>query len=417
MKLKRLVSLILVLTCFMSMKVNAAGTTANGTLGDNLTWALDSDGLLTISGKGEMKDIKSGMAPWGAYSDSIKAVKISDGVTSIGNWAFFCCTNMSRIGIPASVTRIGAWSLAGCVSLKSITIPDSVTNLGDGAFCVSSGLTSVKMPRRLSVIPGSAFYQCENLTEIVIPENVNAIQSSAFAGCKKLVKIIFSGDAPKISKDAFQNVTATAYYDPAKKDWDTNQMAQYGGKLTWKKQTAEKPANPFGDVKAGAYYEEPVLWAVSQNITKGMTATTFAPDDKCIRAQVVTFLWRAAGQPEPISNDNPFVDVKSTDYFYKAVLWAVEQGITNGMDATHFGSKKECTRGQVATFLWRTQGKPEAANKDHPFTDIKAGAYYYDAVLWAVESGVTKGMSVTSFAPDSTCTRGQIVTFLHRALK
>lgn len=161
MKRKRLVSLILVLTCFMSMKANAAGITASGTLGDNLTWTLDSDGLLTISGKGEMKDIKTGMAPWGAYSDSIKAVKISDGVTSIGNWAFFCCSNTTKIGIPASVTRIGAWSLAGCVSLKSITIPDNVTSLGDCALCISSGLNCVKLPRRLSVIPGSAFYQCE----------------------------------------------------------------------------------------------------------------------------------------------------------------------------------------------------------------------------------------------------------------
>jgi len=183
------------------------------------------------------------------------------------------------------------------------------------------------------------------------------------------------------------------------------------------RRSIDKLVNPFIDVGAGAYYEAPVLWAVSKGITNGMSPNTFGPDLKCTRNQVVTFLWRAAGSPEHTSKVNPFVDVKESDYFYKAVLWAVEEGITNGMDATHFGSENECTRAQVATFLWRAQGEPKAANKSHPFKDIKSGDYYYEAVLWAVEAGVTNGMSPNTFAPNSTCTRGQIVTFLYRALK
>ena len=127
------------------------------------------------------------------------------------------------------------------------------------------------------------------------------------------------------------------------------------------KRSTEKLVNPFVDVDAGAYYEAPVLWAVKQGVTNGMSPTTFEPDSKCIRAQVVTFLWRAAGEPEPTTKNNPFVDVTESDYFYKAVLWAVEKGITNGMDATHFGSQNECTRAQVATFLWRAQGQPKPA--------------------------------------------------------
>ena len=175
------------------------------------------------------------------------------------------------------------------------------------------------------------------------------------------------------------------------------------------------PVNPFIDVPAGAYYEAPVLWAVEQNVTSGIGNNMFGPDQSCLRSQVVTFLWRASGEPEPGSTWNPFVDVKESDYFYKAVLWAVEEGITTGMDATHFGYDKECTRGQVAAFLWRYAGKPEPYGID-PFLDVIASDFCYDAVLWAVENGVTKGMGDGIFAPNDPCTRAQIVTFLYRAL-
>lgn len=390
---RRLLSVFLVLAYLLSLNVQAAS--ANGTWGDNLSWSLSGDGVLSISGTGEMADVPSGSsAPWAAYSDSIKSVKIASGVTSIGNWAFFCCTNMTLIQIPASVTRIGAWALAGCTQLTTVQLPDSVTVIEDGAFSICSGLTSVKLSKKLTQISEAAFYDC-----------------------KKLSEITFRGNAPAIAGTAFQNVTATVYYSEDTKGWTSNTMSNYGGQLTWKKQTPVVYDNPFQDVKAGAYYETPVLWAVSKNITNGMSATTFAPDEKCVRAQVVTFLWRAAGEPEPVGSSNPFVDVKEKDYFYKAVLWAVEQGITNGMDATHFGSQEKCTRGQVATFLWRSQGEPKATDRSNPFTDIKEKDYFYEAVLWAVEAEVTNGMSATTFAPNSTCTRGQIVTFLYRALR
>lgn len=174
--------------------------------------------------------------------------------------------------------------------------------------------------------------------------------------------------------------------------------------------------NPFVDVISGKYYYNAVLWAVENDITKGMDDTHFAPDNKCNRAQVVTFLWRAAGAPEPASTQNPFVDVIEGKYYYKAVLWAVENEITKGIDATHFGTNNECTRGHVTTFLWRTMKKPSTSGIANPFTDVVSGKFYYDSVLWAVQSGVTKGIDTTHFAPNQSCTRGQIVTFLHRAL-
>ena len=173
--------------------------------------------------------------------------------------------------------------------------------------------------------------------------------------------------------------------------------------------------NPFKDVKEDAYYAAPVAWAVENGITNGTSSTTFSPDKTCTRAQVVTFLWRAEGEPEPESAVNPFNDVKPEAYYYKAVLWAVEKGITNGTGPNAFSPDKGCTRGQVVTFQWRAAGQPEPKGKSNPFTDVSSDAYYSKAVLWAVEKGITKGISADKFSPDSTCTRGQIVTFLYRA--
>ncbi|MBQ6431429.1 MAG: S-layer homology domain-containing protein [Oscillospiraceae bacterium] len=174
--------------------------------------------------------------------------------------------------------------------------------------------------------------------------------------------------------------------------------------------------NPFIDVKEGAFYYDAVLWAVNADpqVTAGTSATTFSPDATCTRAQVVTFLWRAKGCPEPKSDNNPFTDVKAGEYYYKAVLWAVENNITAGTSATTFSPNAGCTRAQVVTFLWRTEGQPKPSSSANPFRDV-TGGYYYDAVLWAVEKNITAGTSATTFSPDNTCTRGQIVTFLYRA--
>ena len=173
--------------------------------------------------------------------------------------------------------------------------------------------------------------------------------------------------------------------------------------------------NPFQDVPSDAYYFEAVNWAVANNVTNGTSETTFEPDVGCTRAQVVTFLWRVAGQPEPTEGTNPFTDVKEGTYYYKAVLWAVEKGITNGTSETTFDPDEICTRAQVVTFLWRREGKPAPTGANNPFADVKPSAYFGSAVLWAVEKGITNGTSETTFEPNEGCTRAQIVTFLWRA--
>ena len=238
--------------------------------------------------------------------------------------------------------------------------------------------------------------------------------------------------------------------------------------------------NPFSDVKKGDYFYDPVLWALNRTpqITDGTTETTFSPNDTCTRGQVVTFLWRAMGCAEPSSLSNPFTDVKTSDYFYEAVLWAVEHGITDGTGVTTFSPEAPCTRGHVVTFLYRTEGaaamrasafdatvyitktgekyhsanctslrrskieislseaqsrgytpcelcmRGSSASKSAPapqtvagFRDVLTDAYYAPAVVWAVENTITNGTSDTTFSPADPCTRGQIVTFLYRDMQ
>ena len=173
--------------------------------------------------------------------------------------------------------------------------------------------------------------------------------------------------------------------------------------------------NPFIDVTETAYYFDAVLWAVDEGITNGTSATTFSPDASCTRAQMVTFLWRAAGSPKATATTCVFTDVDKDAYYYEALLWAIETKLTNGTSATTFSPDAICTRGQMATFLYRNAKTPVVTGT-HAFTDVKVDAYYNDAVIWAAAEGITVGTSATTFSPDADCTRGQMVTFLYRYL-
>ena len=172
---------------------------------------------------------------------------------------------------------------------------------------------------------------------------------------------------------------------------------------------------PFTDVADDAYYADSVAWAVENNVTSGVSATSFAPNASCTRGQMVTFLWRAAGSPEPKSTDTAFTDVKSGAYYEKAVAWAVENNVTTGTSATTFSPGATVTRGQSVTFLWRANGSAAAAGAS-AFTDVAESAYYASAVAWAVENNVTNGTGAATFSPNADCTRAQIVTFLYRSI-
>ena len=189
------------------------------------------------------------------------------------------------------------------------------------------------------------------------------------------------------------------------------------GKVTIKASFVEEvPEQIFKDVPANAYYYEAVKWAQEKGITGGIGNGLFGPNDPCTRAQIVTFLWRAAGSPEPETRAMPFTDIPVGSYYYDAVLWAVENDITKGTSDTTFSPNMTCTRAQIVAFLWRSEKSP-AAGTANPFADVKSTAYYADAVLWAVKENITKGTTNTTFSPDADCTRAQIVTFLWRCKK
>ncbi|MBU5626405.1 Ig-like domain-containing protein [Oscillibacter sp. MSJ-2] len=253
------------------------------------------------------------------------------------------------------------------------------------------------------------------------------------------VKDAKNGDVSANRKSASKGTTITLTVAPDKgyvldditvldsKDKEIK-LTEKGGKFTFtmpaSKVTvqatfkAEAPVidHPFTDVPEGSYYEDAVIWAVDKGITTGTSATTFTPDGICTRAQAVTFLWRAAGSPAPKSSAMPFTDVKAGSYYYDAVLWAVEQGITKGTSDTAFSPNASCTRAQIVTFLWRANGSP-AVSGNSAFTDVAADAYYAAAVTWAEKNGVTGGIGNGLFGSGNNCTRAQIVTFLYRAMK
>ena len=173
--------------------------------------------------------------------------------------------------------------------------------------------------------------------------------------------------------------------------------------------SATENSNKFTDVPSDSWYAEPIAWAVDQGITTGTSSTTFSPNDTCTNAQVITFIWRACGEPEP-DIDNPFVDVSADKYYYKAALWAyVNEMVTD----SSFQANKPCTRSMAVTYLWKVEGSPEVTSNSR-FTDVDAHASYAHAVAWAVETGITDGTGIATFSPSNTCTRAHIVTFLYR---
>ena len=177
------------------------------------------------------------------------------------------------------------------------------------------------------------------------------------------------------------------------------------------------PSQPisFTDVAdPSAYYYKPVYWAVEKEITNGVAPNRFEPDTPCTRAQIVTFLWRNAGQPDPELEENPFHDVDDDAYYLKAVLWAVEQGITQGTAEGVFSPDQICTRAHCVTFLWRAEGEADDGNRSN-FQDVPEKSYYGASVFWALKNGITNGTSVSAFSPAQTCTRGQTMTFLYRS--
>ena len=395
------------------------------------------------------------------------SVKLQEGVETIGVRAFYGCSNLTRMFVPSTVCQIGdramGYTDAGKqnyqISGYAGTAAERYANdneleframdakaedtgiCGENvtwAFDRETGLLTLEGEGRMydyaaaECLPWYAFRQqitaalvAEGVTsvgdfafdgsalsQITLPRDLKWVGSRAFADCGALEELHFSGDAPKFADDAFAGTGLTGWYPNWNATWSQEVLVDYGGAITWRR----LGGLPFVDVPKGSFFYDPVAWALDLGITTGTDATHFSPDALCQRAAVVTFLWRAAGSPEPESENDPFVDVNPGDFYYRAVLWAVEKGITNGLDDAHFGPFAYCNRAQVVTFLHRAMGNPPVKNVENPFADVPTGQWFADSVLWAVQEGITNGLSANSFGPDVICNRAQIVTFLYRAM-
>ena len=326
-------------------------------------------------------------------------------------------SGITDVTLPTDAVKEVAASEAESLTVK---LPDVTVSFDDKALAAVAEQSS-GADLSLSVNVGSA--NNSNLTDA---------QKNAITGARELsvIEVSLSSNGEKISNFNGGSVTIDVPFEWSMKGLlRAYYIDENGNKsaidVTYKNGVATLVLNHFStyvveavdalsftDVSAKAYYFDAVAWAVKNKITSGQSDTLFAPDASCTRAQMVTFLWRANGSPEPTVTELPFIDVAADAYYAKAVLWAVENGITTGTSDTTFDPDGVVTRAEAVAFLWRAAGKPIAEGS--LFADVESTKYYAEAVRWAVTSGITNGMSDSVFAPSSTCTRAQIVTFLYR---
>jgi len=555
--MKRKVLSVLLAVCLLTgclpLAAEAEEKPTSGKCGSNVTWSLDtSTGELVIEGAGPMEDYfydeyrdnpgdSFWASPWGYENPDIRSVVVKPGVTSIADYAFILCRNLTSVTLPDTVTRIGDSAFDGCVRLPeialprrldylgsyalsntdltsveipegltrieegvfchddklvSVTIPDGVVNIDDWAFygcrfttvilpdsvktigdCSFANLTitSINLPESLTYIDEDAFYGCD-LTSITIPSHVTGIRKLTFGHCYSLASVTLPNGMTSIGEEAFfdcrslssitlpdsvidigtkafarcSGLTSVTIPESVTHigedvfDGCGDELTIYGTAGSYAETYANEnnipfvsvqpsapgpvtpvtPAEPdpapaapgFIDVPSGAYYADAVQWAAENGIAGGTDETHFSPDDPCTRAQAVTFLWRAAGKPEPQGAAVPFTDIKAGAYYEKAVQWAVENGITSGTSEIEFSPDSTCTRAQIVAFLYRAENSP-AVTGENSFSDVAANAYYKNAVQWAAEKEITSGTGGNQFSPDDTCVRGQVVTFLYRYSK
>lgn len=326
-------------------------------------------------------------------------------------------TTQTITGIPAerliattvSVTGEGLYGkLTAQLNVPSAVLP-TVTA---GSNALSAQLNAAGAGRNIPAATQYvvALYQGNTLVET---KTVSTVQTVAFSGLSSGTAYTLKSYAvsPVGRSDILSQTVTTA-------SGSSGGHTSSGGNSSRPsdpKPPVNDPSTGFTDVKNDAYYADAVKWAVDRGITNGQTTTLFGAEASCTRAQIVTFLWRAAGSPVPQTTKNPFTDLSEDAYYYQAVLWAMEQGITVGTTETTFDTDQTCTRGEAVTFLHRNAGEPVAAG-NHGFQDVNGSDYYDNAVQWAKEKSITSGTTETTFSPSAHCTRGQIVTFLYRNL-
>lgn len=342
----------------------------------------------------------------GAY-DSITELVLPSGLKQISDYAFMDCSKLTTINLPSGLETIKEDAFCGA-GLTSVTIPASVT-IERGAFN-ECPLVSVSYELGRKRIEGGSFFGFDKLTTVTIPASVTYIGPWSFSTCISLTKVVIENGNAEIGEYNFINIDATGAESKILGNLPVTIYSQPGGAVERYCKANGIPfqplgsgtANQFTDVAAGQWYAAPVTWAVEKGITNGTSATKFSPSQTCTHAQILTFLYRAerGGTAAPEDMD-------------KAVSWARDKGLID----EGFDGGRPCTRAEAVHYIWQAQGRPEA-KAAAGFTDVAADADYAKAVSWAVEKGVTNGSNAegTTFSPDVICTRGHIVTFLHRGM-
>ena len=411
--------------------------------------------------------------PSGCFSRSgLTEVVIPEGVTSIGRYAFHDSANLERVVLPESLTEVASEVFWNCSSLKEINWPSGVDTIGLSMFS-GTALEEFTVPATVKTIQDYAFMNCSNLKKLVFEskdtqivggqvfDNDDLLTIHCWYGSSAMdaaefqlipyvlfdapadlprypVLTTIQGDGEIIATPAestgFEWITVDIvpgedsvlyglelyYYAYEELELRIEEVDEDTFRLLMPKCPVEIVAafqntiTGFIDIKSTDFYYEPVIWAFENGITTGISDIEFGPNGQCQRGQIVTFLWRAAGCPV-VEAENPFTDVKETDFYYDAVLWAVENGITTGTSADTFSPYKACTRAEVVTFLWRAHGSLVVETTEQFFADVDSDDFFYHAVQWAYAAGITTGIDNANFGPYAICNRAQVVTFLYRA--
>ena len=368
---------------------------AMGTMENGFGWRYDAaEAALIISGEGPMQDfalqsfsgIQTVSRPWTVYVTEGASYIVEEGVTSVGAYAFYGVL-FDSIRLPSTMQSMGVGAFMGSRGAE-ITLPEGVAEISEDAF-KDSNVMRVTVPNSVTAIGDRAFSGCMRLDTLTIPAGVTSVGEAVVDGCRSLRKVLFLGDEAA---------------------WKAVAVSGNNQKL---KDVLRSGSGGFFDVPASQWFSAPVEWAAERNITGGVGNGRFGAYDGCTRAQVVTFLWAASGRPEPKSSENPFTDVASDAWYAKPVLWAVENGITTGVSDTEFGPDRTCTRAQIVTFLYAAKAKP-AVSGENPFEDVSDSDWFLNPVLWAAEEGITGGIAEGKFGPNDVCTRAQVVTFLYK---
>ncbi len=370
--------------------------------------------------------------------ENLREIILNEGLKEICSCAFNNCHSLASVSLPATMTLIGMDAFEFCTALKTVKFSNGIRSIDRGAFRGCAALRRVELPESVEVIGYGAFMNCDALKQLII-RNPNCGVEVAVPGSSSTdtgedlhwssesrgpsdtdedLSVYVETDAPYTLGSAEKTVIYCKHLD-GMEDSGISYSNRSGRRCpeSYAKAFGYSffPINAFSDVKDKSYYQIPVAWAVGYGITSGTGDGQFSPAKSCTREQIVTFLYSAKGKPAFTLNASPFTDVKPGKYYYKPVLWAVENKITGGVSDTLFGVGKSCTREQVVTFLWKAAGAPEPVATDCPFTDVNPKKYYYKAVLWAMENKVTGGSSATQFGVGKSCTRAQVVTFLYAA--